>query len=452
MIKRWGIPALLGLLILTAIGFWGYKEYQDRIVLENYLNNRYQMSFYNLINRVQNMEVLLGKTLAVSGDTDNTLIFSEIWLQAEGARENLTQLPLTSSMVGRTAKFLAQSGDFARVQANKITSGQILTEEEYSTLNSLYRQAAQLNKDLQGMEAKVADGRLTVSEIVQSARQDLAKGTPTGAAKNFQGIDQQMQGFPTLIYDGPFSDHLDRVTPVGLGNEDISADEARTIARRFIDIKDDESYRAQISGRTKEKIPGYLVELIPRNGEARRIVGNVSNKGGKMVWYMDSRDIGAPKLTTDQAREKALQFLEAKGYKNVTNIYHQLQDNRAIFNFIPQQQGVVIYPDQIKVSVALDNGQVIGFDARGYLMAHKKRDIPAPQISANEAKKKVNKRMEITETKLAIIPTDGGKERFSYEITGNIDGETYLVYVNAITGKTDKVLKLIEQENGILTM
>ncbi|GAB6179282.1 germination protein YpeB [Desulfotomaculum defluvii] len=450
--KRWGLPALIGLLILAAVSFWGFKEYQNKVALENYINSRYQMSFYNLINRVQNMEVLLGKTLAVAGDPDNALIFSEIWLQAEGARENITQLPLTSGIVGRTTKFLAQSGDFARVGAKKITSGQALTDEEFSTLNSLYRQAAQLNKDLHDMERQVADGRLSITEIVQSARHELDKGTPAGGANNFQGIDQQMQGFPTLIYDGPFSDHLDKVTPVGLGDEPTSADEARNIARKFVDIPDDESYRAQVSGRSKEKISGYLVELIPRNGEAGRIVGNISDKGGQMVWYMDSRNVGKPKVSIEEAKEKALSFLESRGYKNTINIYHQTQDNKAIFNFIPQKQGVVLYPDQLKLSVALDNGQVVGFDARGYLMAHKERDIPAPQISDQEAREKVNKRMDITRTRLAIIPTDDGKERFSYEIMGNINGETYLVYVNAITGKTDNVLKIIEQKNGILTM
>lgn len=450
--KKWGLPALIGLLILTMVGFWGYREYQNKVALENYLNNRYQMSFYNLINRVQNMEVLLGKTMAVAGGTDNTLIFSEIWLQAEGARENLTQLPLSSAIGGRTAKFLAQSGDFARVEARKITSGQPLTDEEFTILNSLYRQASQLNKDLQSMERQVADGRLTITEITQSAKQELAKGATTGDASNFQSIDQQMQGFPTLIYDGPFSDHLDKVAPVGLGNEPTSADEARNIARKFVDMPDDESYRAHVSGRTKEKIPGYTIELIPRNSQAGRIVGNVSDKGGKMVWYMDSRTIGAPRLSIDQARDKALEFLEARGYQDTVNIYHQTQDNRIIFNFIPQERGVVLYPDQLKVSVALDDGQIIGFDARGYLMAHKERNIPVPQINESEAREKVNKKMAIARTRLAIIPTDDGKERFSYEITGDINGETYLVYVNAITGKTDHVLKLIEQKNGILTM
>lgn len=450
--KRWGIPALLGLVILAAVGFWGFKEYRDRIMLETYLNNRYQMSFYNVISRVQSMEVLLAKSLAVSGDPDDTIIFSEIWLQAEGARENLTQLPLTSQVVGRTAKFLTQSGDFARVMAREINNGETLSEEEYKTLDTLYRQAEQLNKELHDMEIKVADGQLTVSELTKAAREELRKGKPTAAATNFESINKDMQGYPTLIYDGPFSDHMDRMEPAALGDKPTSADEARNIMREFVDIKGDKSYRAQVTGRVKERINGYQVELLPQKGEEGRISGSVSDKGGKVVWYLDSRTIGAPRLTTEQAKAKAEQYLADRGFKNMVNIYHQVQEGVVVFNFIPQEKGIIIYPDQIKINVAMDNGQVVGFDSRGYLMAHKERNLPTPKITADQAKEKVNPRMEVINTRLTVIPADDGKERLSYEVKGQLNGEQFLVYVNAMTGKTDQVLKLIQVPNGTLTM
>ncbi len=450
--KKWGLPALVGVLILAAVGFWGFKEYRDKIMLETYMNNRYQMSFYNLISRVQSMEVLLAKTLAVSGQPDDSLIFSEIWLQAEGARENLTQLPLTSNVVARTAKFLTQAGDFARVKARDINNGETVSEEDYRTLNTLYRQAEQLNRELHTMEAKVADGRLSVSELARAGREELRKGRATAAAADFQGIDRDMQGFPTLIYDGPFSDHLDRAQPAGLGDKPTSADEARNILRQFVDIKGDADYRAQVTNRIRGKIPGYQVELLSQRGGEGRISGSVSDKGGHVVWYLDSRTVGAPRLTVEQAVARAKQFLDSRGYKNMANIYHQIQNGVAVFNFAPEEKGVLLYPDQVKVNVALDNGQVVGFDARGYLMAHKQRDIPTPKITASRAREKVNQRMQVTSTRLVIIPTDSGRENFSYEITGQINGETFLVYINATTGKTDQVLKLIEAPNGTLTM
>lgn len=451
--RRWGLPALIGLLLLVAVGAWGFKQHQDRTALEVFMNNRYQLSFYNLITRVQNMEVLLAKSMAVAGEPDDTLIFSEIWLQSEGARENLTQLPVSSQVTARTAKFLAQAGDYARIKAAKINRGESLTAEEYDTLNTLYRQAEQLNRELHNMEISVSQGRLSVADITRGAREDLAKGDPTNRPQDFQSIDRDMQGFPTLIYDGPFSDHLDRAQAVGLKGNNVDNDDARRILREFVDQRDNTNYRAQVTGRSRERIPGFLVEMLPQQqGADGRITANVSEKGGHVVWYLNSRNIGTPRISVDQAREKASRFLEARGYENMFNIYFQQQDNRAIFNFIPRQNEVVIYPDQIKINVALDNGQVVGFDARGYLMAHKERELPEPAITVEEAIAKVNKRMEVTNTRLAVIPTDSGQERFSYEIAGSLNGEQFLVYVNAITGKTDQVLKLIETPVGTLTM
>ncbi len=450
--KRWGVTALVSVLILSAVGFWGYKEYQDRIMLETYVNNRYQMSFYNLISRVQSMEVLLAKSLAVAGEPEDTMIFSEIWLQSEGARENLTQLPLTSNVVGRTAKFLTQAGDYARVMSRDINTGGDLSDKEYQTLSSLYKQAEQLNRELHTMEKKVADGKLSISELTQAAKQELKKGSTTNTSADFQSINRDMQGFPTLIYDGPFSDHLDRVQPVGLANKPTSADEARNIMRHFIDIEQDKDYRVQVTGRVREKIPSYQIELLPPKGTAGRITGSVSERGDKVVWYLASRAVGTPKITLEQAQTKAQQFLASRGYQDLVTVYHQTQNGMTVFNFTPRQEGVILYPDQVKVTVAMDNGQVTGFDARGYLMAHKQRDIPNPKITAAEARKKINKRMEVISSRLAIIPTDAGQERFSYEITGQLNGETYLIYVNAVTGKTDQVLKLILAPNATLTM
>ena len=44
--------------------------------------------------------------------------------------------------------------------------------------------------------------------------------------------------------------------------------------------------------------------------------------------------------------------------------------------FVPVKGGVRIYPDLVKVSVALDNGEIVGFEAMGYLMAHQRAKDP----------------------------------------------------------------------------
>ena len=43
-------------------------------------------------------------------------------------------------------------------------------------------------------------------------------------------------------------------------------------------------------------------------------------------------------------------------------------------------------------------------------------------------------------------------EKLTYEFRGKLGEETYLIYINAETGREENVLKLIETENGTLTM
>ena len=46
-----------------------------------------------------------------------------------------------------------------------------------------------------------------------------------------------------------------------------------------------------------------------------------------------------------------------------------------------------MYPDLIKVKVALDNGEVLGMETTGYLNNHTQRDTSKVKISAEKSPK-----------------------------------------------------------------
>ena len=52
-------------------------------------------------------------------------------------------------------------------------------------------------------------------------------------------------------------------------------------------------------------------------------------------------------------------------------------DNLANFSFVREEDGVLIYPEKITVRSAMDNGDVIGFQASDFVYEHQiKREIP----------------------------------------------------------------------------
>ena len=106
----------------------------------------------------------------------------------------------------------------------------------------------------------------------------------------------------------------------------------------------------------------------------------------------------------------------------------------------------------IKVKVALDNGEILGMEAHGYIMNHKHRDFPTIRLTQEEALSKVNKHLQVQATAPALIPKDSMREILCYEFKGNHNGKNFLIYINAENGKEEKILMLIESEEGILTI
>ena len=69
-----------------------------------------------------------------------------------------------------------------------------------------------------------------------------------------------------------------------------------------------------------------------------------------------------------------------------------------------------------------------------------------------EAKKTLNKKLEVESEKLAIIPTEYQTEILCYEFKGKVDDKEFLVYINAENGKEEDILVIKNTPNGVLTM
>jgi germination protein YpeB len=107
----------------------------------------------------------------------------------------------------------------------------------------------------------------------------------------------------------------------------------------------------------------------------------------------------------------------------------------------------------IKIGVALDNGEILSFDARGYITNHTTRQLGEPAISEDEARSKLSERLTAKKGKLCVIPSDGQNEIYCWEFEGqDQNGMNVLVYINAQTGKEERILLLQISENGILTV
>jgi len=440
------------IVIIAAVAIWGVYQYKQAADLRQELDNQYNRAFYDMVGYVNNVEVLLMKSMITTTPEKTASVMQEAWRQANLAQTNLGQLPVTQPVLANTSKFLTQVGDLVYSLVNQNLSGKPLSDEQYKTLEQLHGFSVSLGDSLNNLQNELASGRLKWKELANKGTSLFKKTSSNLAMQQFENIDKTFQEYPTLIYDGPFSDHLVTAEPRGLTGNMMNEEEAKQKVIDFFGKDKVESVEFTGKNDTEPmKTYSYNVKFKNAPDDQTATIG-VTQKGGHVLWMLYSRPTSEKKLSIDQAKEAGRKFLESRGFKGMVDTYYLAEDNTATINYAYEQDNVTIYPDLIKIKIALDNGEILGFESKGYLSAHTERDIPTPKITEEEAKSKINHRMEILSSGLAIIPTNYKTEIFVYEFKGKLNDKDFIVYINAENGKEEDVLMIINTPNGILTM
>ncbi|MEZ0537328.1 germination protein YpeB [Caldicellulosiruptoraceae bacterium PP1] len=450
-VRLWSIMAV-SVAIMIIIALWGVNQYKGKANFHNYLTNMWHRSFFDTVSYVQNIQSILSKAELSSDRTEKAILFSEVWRNSFAAQENLNQLPIESNVaLERTSKYLTQLGDLSFSLSKQLMNGKDLTASQLKIIKKLKQYADKLSDNLNDLSIEISQGKLKWGEVRKVGTSRFRKISQNVTSARMLAAESGFKDYPTLIYDGPFSDHVARQKPKGLGTKTISRDNAKKIALDFVNLKKVDTINYM--GVSGDKIKTYNFEIIPnKNIKTRTIDIAVTVIGGKVLWMIDNRDVAAAKLGIVNAKKSGYNFLKEKGFTNMQDTYYLKQDNTALINYIYTQNGVKIYPDMVKVRVALDNGQIVSFDATPYYMSHTKRTIPKPAISESKARSMISRNFDIQSTSLSIIPLPSGREVFTYEFMGKFDGKYFIDYINALTGKEENIIQIIKDPNGILSM
>ncbi len=447
-------------LLLAAGAFvWGSFQRQSGGVIRNALEAAYQRDFYDLIDQSEQIHTGLGKTLAATTPGRQAALLTEIWFRASRAQESVANLPVTRADLTATRKFFAQMGDYANSLAQDAADGRPLSQKDRERLSRFEEEMARVTGRLHGLRAGLTPPRFRWTDALARGTTVPRKpeaGARRAAAGDMQALsemNERLSRMPSLIYNGPFSDHLEEVRPKGLTGDPIDARQAEEIARRFADLPEGTTFVAD--GRARPvagRIPAYSVTLSERRG-ANRVITDVSRRGGHVVWMLNNRIVKDTRLDADTALRRAREFLAERGMKDMVATHSLRERNTQVVAFVVREGSALVYPDQVKVKIALDNGQVVGYDATQYLTNHHERRLPQPKISSEEARSRVEAaELTVDGVRLAVIPVAGGKEALAWEVRARRKDATYLVYINALNGKEENILKVMDTPGGRLVM
>jgi spore germination protein len=427
------------IVVISAVAIWGIYQYKHAANLRQELDNQYNRAFYDMIGYVNNVEVLLGKSLISSTTNKTAATLQEAWRQANMAQTDLGQLPVSQPVLANTSKFLTQVGDLAYSLNNQNMGGKALSDDQYKTIEQLYGFSTSLGNNLNELHSQLSQGRIKWGDLARKGTRLFSKASSSLSIEQFENIDKTFQEYPSLIYDGPFSDHMTTTEPKGLTGEEMDIEKAKKNVIKLFG-KDRVSSVENISKDDTGPIKTYSYRVSFNNvDENQNAYVDVTQKGGHIFWMLYNRPVGEKKIEIDKAKELGKKFLETMGFKDMVDTYYISEDGTAVINYAYKQGEVVIYPDLIKLKIALDTGEVIGLEAKGYLSSHTVRDIPAPKISLEEARGAISHRVEILSSGLAIIPTDYKTEIFTYEFKGKLNNRDFLVYINAEDGREENM-------------
>lgn len=440
-------------LLVAAFLVTGGYALQGRAQAAQYarlLENQRRHAFAELTAAAEELDTALRKASLATTSALFAAECTQAYAKAQAAQMALGELPYGNVELEQTAAFLAKAGDYAMALSRGAWGEAVCSPEEREGLCAYSAAASTLARTLGELQLQVGAGEVALEDLsAVQARLSAAQGDRTCTAGSaFQTVEADFPEVPALVYDGPFSQHLTGRTPRMLeGLPQADEETARQAAAGFFGLRP-EVFTGTNQG--EGALPTWGFTGAVEGGE---LYVEVTRQGAQVVSALSSRPLGTVRLGREEAVQRAAAFLEERGYLDMAPSYSIVQNGILTVHFAAVQGNVYCYPDLVKVGVALDNGGVVSFEAQGYLTHHGSRELPSPAVGEEEARALVEGSLEVLSHQLALIPSAGEFEVLCHEFKCQAeDGSHVLVYVNAQTGREEKILLLLEDENGTLTI
>lgn len=383
----------------------GFMAYQSRRItmLENTVEEISLSALHQTAEEIDALTLDMEKALLAADPAHAVTLLHNVSQAADSVQRCLTFLPVSHAALRPAQVFANQLADYtAALLPHLVEQGQ-LTPAERAHLNQQLALCSQLSSQLAlaHTAADLEDLQLDLPVYPQDAVQ--ARGLPQG---------------------------------------DITQEEALDIARQF--VGDHRVTSIHAAPGTTGALPAYGVTVQTSDVQLNL---EVTRQGGKVLWMMPETASFPITQSITACLEAAGLFLESQDLAPMEAVHHQVYDGLCVISMVPVQDKVLLYPDLIRVQVRMDTAQVVGLEAHNYWLHHTQRTLPQPALSAEEAGRQIP---NVQSSRLCLLPYQD-EELLCHEFTVLHESETYLIYLDAQSGREVELLKTIPVENGSLT-
>ena len=429
--------AVLALGAILTVGYFDLDEARAQ------LTDGYRRAAYELAERVEALDTSLAKARVAEGAALQRAL-TEVLVQCELAERDLESIPVDGVDAAPLAAFFGRTAGSSRRLLGKLAAGRALSAEEEAEVERLYGRAEELREGA----AALSEGAAAVGAEAFGAQSRFREGFDALSRIAAEGERPQPPFGPQPQGKGASEGERPQ-PPFGPQPQGKGASEGSLLAAAPALSEREIGERAQslfasygckdavVVGRAERRgVACFEVEFS--DGEGRPYTALLTERGGYLAFLDGHEDCSRLLFDRDACVEAARKFLDGCGYAGLVPVWAAEGGSECRVEFVPEEEGVLLYTDRVMVKVCRGRGEVTGLDARLYLRCHKERAFAEPAVAQETVEANAARRMDLLGVRAALIPR-AGRELLCWEVRGTAGGRLYYAYVDAATGETAEI-------------
>ena len=376
---------------------------------------------HHFVDDMEQMTNALGKSLLTQDASTQKLELADIWHFASKADSDLGSASLSLPPFHHLHQFLHNIEDTSHhAMATDETRKQVIVTNQ--TLAKQYSEAKSLTLDaIRFEERSMATPAASISTGAANK-----PSTDIGVSSVFQGLEGLDKSAEPMVNTTTIaSDLFD-------GQGVISARAAKNKLAAWLNVLPDNSWTVSKTSHGT-RTPLFIVEGKLAHDSIR---GVVSEEGAHVMSFeVMNTSPGMDKLDLPSAERNAKTWLHHHGFASVElNDAMTGKDYVALLTYVPIIDGAPVIGSNILIKVSLENGKISGFNATSYY-EHHVDSVPQRRFTVQKLSQTLSPSFHVEETRQVVQQNDVGKFVPAVAFYGNSFGETYVVIMDATTGR-----------------
>ena len=433
------ILIIVSVVLLIALGavliaFYQLKKTDEQS--SKTLESVYSSSYYSMVDSVNNLQVSADKFETVTEVSAQRELLRDMEQDCAYIVAGLSVLPIDAENSNSAIKFFNQIAGMCEAYITHIDKGESLTTEQLLLVDKAEYALSIIKSKLNTHNDLVRKGDYEFVSVGVFDDEGVTQFSNSIGDLTATEVD-----YPTMIFDGPFSDSLENKQIKGLSQQEVTMEQAKDYLQNV--VYQGQEVDVQYQRETEGDFVTYDFKIVKNEAE---YMAQVSKRDGLLLTLLGYASTEEPNISSEKAQELAQGFAKNAGFGDLVVTWLEVDENVAYINLAPTQDGVVLYPDLVKVKVDMFNQNIIGFEAKNYAFNHIERKFTST-ITQSEAEQKLGLDYVVLNTRKAIIALENDIEVAVYEFACDRIGGLFYYYIDANTGNIVQILKVVDS-NG----